>query len=259
MDQIGRSLVHNCAHFCAHCSQHSFWVTGSHVISHCWCSGMLPHQWNTGFQFLRVFFAHRSKLVLHDRWISWVLGQQHLRSKFRVWASFRPLKPSWSGTCQRCSQVLFRIMCGELLFSYHDAVHEHDDLWLRLVLLMHSIYSIALTGIWVMVDVVANHMGPIQHDDVSGFTPFNKRRYYHNCTGYSDPETVQRHHISPQNMWIIMLRHTFVQSLMYWVVLEELVLFSYNAQDVYNIEMISIVVESLTPIHFIQVVGSIAE
>jgi len=37
-------------------------------------------------------------------------------------------------------------------------------------------------NMWVMVDVVANHMGGTI-DDISGFSPFNKPEHYHDCNG----------------------------------------------------------------------------
>ena len=37
-------------------------------------------------------------------------------------------------------------------------------------------------GIWVMVDVVGNHMGG-QIGDVGGYAPFNQPDHYHDCQG----------------------------------------------------------------------------
>lgn len=36
-----------------------------------------------------------------------------------------------------------------------------------------------MKGIWVMLDVVANHMSPVNGNDFSGIDPFNKAEYYH--------------------------------------------------------------------------------
>ena len=40
-------------------------------------------------------------------------------------------------------------------------------------------------GIWVMVDVVANHVAPIEHD-YSQIYPFNKQEHYHNDCDIND-------------------------------------------------------------------------
>jgi alpha-amylase len=42
-------------------------------------------------------------------------------------------------------------------------------------------------GIWVMIDVVANHMGtPSSQGDYSGYNPFNQSSHYHNYCNISD-------------------------------------------------------------------------
>ncbi|GMH39594.1 hypothetical protein BSKO_07492 [Bryopsis sp. KO-2023] len=38
-------------------------------------------------------------------------------------------------------------------------------------------------GIWVMVDVVANHMGYVEENDFSSLNPFDKPEEYHDCEG----------------------------------------------------------------------------
>lgn len=40
--------------------------------------------------------------------------------------------------------------------------------------------------IWVMVDVVHNHVGHFDNDDPSEFVPFNKMEYYHPYCAYEN-------------------------------------------------------------------------
>ncbi len=53
-------------------------------------------------------------------------------------------------------------------------------------------------GIWVMVDVVANHVAPIDLD-FDKITPFNKPEHYHDkCNiDYSDQESIEYCRITP--------------------------------------------------------------
>lgn len=37
-------------------------------------------------------------------------------------------------------------------------------------------------GMWLMVDVVGNHMGTPPNGDVSQFSPFNNTSHYHDCS-----------------------------------------------------------------------------
>jgi alpha-amylase len=63
-----------------------------------------------------------------------------------------------------------------------DKVNSHfgDEAALkRLVDTAHSM------GMWVMVDVVANHVGPVEHD-YSSIYPFNRPEHYHNDCDIND-------------------------------------------------------------------------
>ena len=55
--------------------------------------------------------------------------------------------------------------------------------------------ALSVAGIWVMADVVANHMGCemnkcITSLDVSSLWPFNRPEHYHNCAGGSLPDLI---------------------------------------------------------------------
>ena len=59
------------------------------------------------------------------------------------------------------------------LFSVNSHFGTPDDLK-SLVDACHA------KGVWVMLDVVGNHMG---YGDISAFNPFNSTEHYHDCTG----------------------------------------------------------------------------
>jgi len=63
-------------------------------------------------------------------------------------------------------------------YNINDNFGSSDDL-INLIKQCHS------RGIWVMLDVVANHVGPVNYD-YSTIVPFNDPSHYHNCSGCPD-------------------------------------------------------------------------
>jgi len=54
--------------------------------------------------------------------------------------------------------------------------------------------------IWVMLDVVANHVGPVGYD-YSSIIPFNQQSYYHNCNPCPSGCSIQDFSNQPQVEW----------------------------------------------------------
>lgn len=61
------------------------------------------------------------------------------------------------------------------LFAINEHFGQLSDLQ-RLITAAHR------KGVWVMLDVVANHVGPVGHN-FSSVSPFNHSSYYHSCGG----------------------------------------------------------------------------
>ncbi|KAN0055305.1 hypothetical protein ACTA71_008415 [Dictyostelium dimigraforme] len=60
------------------------------------------------------------------------------------------------------------------IYTVNEYFGSEDDL-LNMIKACHE------RGIWVMLDVVANHVGPVNYD-YSTIVPFNSDEHYHNCT-----------------------------------------------------------------------------
>jgi alpha-amylase len=59
------------------------------------------------------------------------------------------------------------------------AINEHFG---QLSDLQRFIAAAHRRGVWVMLDVVANHVGPVGHN-FSSVSPFNQSSHYHSCSG----------------------------------------------------------------------------
>ena len=64
------------------------------------------------------------------------------------------------------------------LVSLVSAMHKKG----QILHILFLYYNMPLLGMWLMLDVVGNHMGG-NIGDIGGFNPFNNGDDYHNCNG----------------------------------------------------------------------------